>query len=542
MSKLETDEMRKSMSGKMADKFRGFVEKFENSSFSFNSLLLFVLCAIFLRNFLETFSDLGNLWTPISSLAFFVHFPLGYICAAMALIIVLHYFTKERVERVSKLILLFFPIILLAPILDLIISGGKGYNMSYFFGDFKYLLSRFTVYFGQYSGSGVTPGIHIEMSIIFILLIFYLYTKTGKWLKTALGIISLYLVVFLFAGLPSLVTIFWNIIGFAMEPDRILAGDVVLNHFYSFNQKMGLLFFPILLVELGIWIYCYDNDKFLELVKKTKSLMSIHFMIMLASGMLIGYYMAKPLPFFETPFPILIVLTACCSILFAWLWFDRNRSENVHEYNSAIKPGQSTDAVSFNLNERKAFNLVLLILALMVAFLVRYPFFIPVLLFLSIAYLYSATPVRLKRIPLLGSFSLAACSLLVCLAGFAIFSKDYSYMGFPPKLIFAILILYTFVFNIKEIIHPGTDSINGKKTLVSFLGPKKGRIIVSFLTISSFLAIALLLKSVLILIFAVILGSVVFFLINRKKPTELPIFIVYTIFYCIIFFSVYIKL
>ena len=85
------------------------------------------------------------------------------------MILLVKLITKENVRKIAQVILSCYAIIILPPILDLILSGGKGYYMTYLFpGIHNDLLQRLVTFGGNFSGEGITPGMRIEGLIIFI--------------------------------------------------------------------------------------------------------------------------------------------------------------------------------------------------------------------------------------------------------------------------------------------------------------------------------------------------------------------------------------
>lgn len=222
----------------MLNRLRNVVKRLENIPLSFRGFLVTLLCIIFSRNFLETFSDRDNYWTPVSFQAFFIHYPLFYLCVFVVLTIILQVLTREKIERIAKIMLCFFPLVLSAPVLDLVLSSGEGYNMSYLFGDLTYLARQVITFSWGYSGRGATPGIQIELLAVFALVGSYVFLKTGRMILTVVGMVACYFAIFVLGAMPSLVIIICNLTDSALSPVAMFGGEVVLHHFYSFNQKI----------------------------------------------------------------------------------------------------------------------------------------------------------------------------------------------------------------------------------------------------------------------------------------------------------------
>ena len=89
---------------------------------------------------------------------------------------------------IPQLIVASFLVIFVAPIIDWIVSGGKGLKMTYFFDAPKEMFfSFFSLFFKNFS-EGVTLGLKIEgiLILLFLSSLVYFTSKNGKnWLYTS---------------------------------------------------------------------------------------------------------------------------------------------------------------------------------------------------------------------------------------------------------------------------------------------------------------------------------------------------------------------
>lgn len=160
-------------------KIKIIFENLENSRYPFFYFIMTFLCAINLRNFLESFSS--NLSFSDFSLNPIIHFDLSYVCLALSLILFISLAVKKSVVKISRVVLTLFVIVISPPILDLIISGGRGYNIAYLCPDFDgSLVYRFFTFFGPMfrmnnlsAPMGVTPGMKIEIALVLVISLIY---------------------------------------------------------------------------------------------------------------------------------------------------------------------------------------------------------------------------------------------------------------------------------------------------------------------------------------------------------------------------------
>ena len=119
----------------MRKKIELFIDSIETLDISLIWWVLGFLAIVFGRNFLEGIwgsqHSIGLHPAPsLSALMFFNHFLLFWLSLFFALVLLLHFLTGERIERVSKAAITFWGVILLPPILDFLFFGG-GYRLTY---------------------------------------------------------------------------------------------------------------------------------------------------------------------------------------------------------------------------------------------------------------------------------------------------------------------------------------------------------------------------------------------------------------------------
>ena len=105
---------------KLIEKIEKKIEELETSKIP---IIYFILTFFFIttiRNFFEIFSDKAEI-----SFELFSHYDISYVYLVLMFIILFHLFTKEKIERISRVILPCFLILILALVIDLLISGGK---------------------------------------------------------------------------------------------------------------------------------------------------------------------------------------------------------------------------------------------------------------------------------------------------------------------------------------------------------------------------------------------------------------------------------
>ncbi len=515
------------------------VEGLENREISFRAFVVTLLGVLFLRNFLETFADVGNMWTAVPPVGYLIHYPMFHLCVFVVMTITLRLLTGERIVKITRVALFFVPVVLLAPVLDLLLSRGAGYDMAYMFDDLSGLVRRYVRFTGGWSPWGVTPGIRIELAVVFLLLGLYAYLKTRSLMRVVAGLVALYTVGFALGALPSLLTIAWTGDPHAGGGEHLLAGSVVLNHFYTFNHKAALALLPVLVCGLGLWYRLHNRRRFTALLRNLRGPRVLHYACMLGFGMLIGHARQPEVHFLESPGPVLILIGSVISVVFAWWHAVGVNDLHDVEGDKAVNLSRPLVTGVVSARELGSFNAVLLVLSLLAAYVVRYVFFVPILVAIGLSYMYSAPPFRLKKVPFVATLVSALCSALVCLAGFVLFSDDYSFYGFPPNVLLVILVTFTLAFTVKDIKDLEADRIAGVMTLPILLGERKGKRVIGLLALAAYASVPLILRSLFLAPFALVFGVLTYVLVNRKRFQELPVFLSYFAFFAVAAYGVY---
>jgi 4-hydroxybenzoate polyprenyltransferase len=146
---------------------------------------------------------------------------------------------------------------------------------------------------------------------------------------------------------------------------------------------------------------------------------------------------------------------------------------------------------------------------------------------LGLSILYSVPPLRLKRYPFVASSTIAVFALIVFSLGFY---SGQPTREFPTSLALVILVSYNLAINTKDLKDYEGDKKSGVLTLPVLLGQRRGRIAIGALDFVAYLAVPLILQVPLLVVPALIFGSLTFILIYREKTPEKMLFFVLFLF------------
>ena len=494
------------------------VSHLENSKAPFHYFIITFLSVIALRIFLEIFSDRdgAKITTEI-----FLHLYSAFIALALLILLLFYLATKENIIKIAKVILPSFIIILLPPILDLILSKGKGYNMAYMLpGTHDNIVLRYFTFFGDFPGIGVTLGMKIEIAVILIFSFIYFYLKTQNTVKSLINTFLFYTLIFWLAISPFFLKLALELLG--------------LN--YQYSELLLFNYFLVLIFLASIPLAYLSNKTYFKLIiKDTKPFRLAHFELMFALGIIFGLskntFSLNEINIF---YFIFIPISILAAIIFTAI------INNIEDYNIDKISNKDRPLIRSNITieEYRELSWPFLFIAIFYAAVVSFEAFFLISLCIGNAFLHSAKPLRLKILPILPKLIISLNSLVLVLLGFAITTG--SIQNFPKIITAIILIGFTLVINFRDIKDYHGDKKAGIKTLPVVLGLKKAKILIGVFFILTYLSIFFIVKEKFAIPILLLLGCLQFYLINKRKYSEIPVYLVF--FISLAIFAAYIML
>jgi len=499
----------------MFKSLKKIIDSLENSKAPFIYFILTFLFVISLRNFIEIFSDTD---TSQISLEQFFHYDITYISLAMLLILIFYIATKKDIFKIIRVITTSFVILNLAPILDLILSLGKGFNMAYILPEYhSNLIIRFFTFFGNFPKLGITPGIKIEVALVLVGSFVYFYISNHKLFKSLFYTLVTYTTIFFYLAAPFLVKWLLELFGLT----------------YKYSDITMRNFFLTLIIIIGILLVYLTNRKYFWLiVEDIRPFRLIHLEMMLFMGFIIGIGKVEYILNETNLFTFVFIPVSIAS---AWIY--SVITNNITDYEIDRVSNKNRPLIDFKISKEtyQKSSWVFLFIALFCSLMVSSKAFFMVLLFIGNYFLYSMPPLRLKRIPLFSKMVIAFNSLILVMLGFIISTGKLE--GFPVILIAFFLIGFTLVINFIDIKDYEGDKKAGIKTLPVILGLKKSKFIIGLFFLLTNLAVYFLINKLYLIPVFFIFGITEFLLINRKNYNEKPVFFVYllSLFFVLIY-------
>ncbi|MDH5580748.1 MAG: UbiA family prenyltransferase [Bdellovibrionales bacterium] len=496
----------------MKDKINSLIISIEDSKLSIIYFFISFLFVLFLRNFFEIYSDQNCI-----SLRCFAHYNFGFFWLATLLMLVFHLVLKVPMARISRLIFGLFVIIWVAPLADLIISSGQE-KMSYLEpGRHKDLWKHFVTFWGvdDYA-TGATMGIRIEVALVLLGCFYYSKVFLKKSLvRTLFFIFLVYSSIFLYGMFPFLGVGFlesFNIYYQGISPD--LHSD-----FYLF-----LIFFNCCFL-----FYFFNKKYFFEIFKDLRFLRLFYYQLIFILGLVFAFDQMQVQQWRLSQTLFFDVFGVAASLFFSILF--SILVNNFYDLEIDIVSNSQRPSVKGEIPKStlRALSIFCLIFSIIYSSHVNFESFFYILIFTGIYYLYSAPPLRLKRIPFFSKFLVAINSFVLFALGYFTVSRSvYIPLDLGLFIIMALSLCLHFI-DIKD--YEG-DLKAGVKTLPTLVGLKKSKIYIGLFFVFSYCLAYFPLKKVFnypkeVIMGLLFLGCLQFYFINRKKYSETPIFMTF---------------
>lgn len=138
----------------------------------------------------------------------------------------------------------------------------------------------------------------------------------------------------------------------------------------------------------------------------------------------------------------------------------------------------------------------------------------------GLAWIYSAPPFRLKRVPVLATLLAAIAGLSVFFAGFVTVSPTQDLSGLPASIALFLLVVYAISIPIKDFKDIEGDRGDHVFTLPVILGANRAKLIIGSLVFLCYFASPFILSAQSLALPALIFGSLTFWALQRGTADE----------------------
>ncbi len=473
------------------------ISHLENPKVPFFYYLLIFISSLTLRNFLEIFSDTArvpfSLFPETSRVFFsagysifisFTHYYAFWLFTFLALAIAFSLLTKTDILSVLKTLFSFSLIIIITPLFDLLITGGRGVEIAY--AHPKSILELLPL------PKIMTPGMFITAFAAALLSFVYCKIKAKKWTKGLWAILILYSLLTFLSALPVVIK--------ANHPLQII------------RVLLIAIFF-----ELAFVLFLANRAYFKAIYKDMRWLRIIHYASMFFFGILISRHALGKTIYSNLACFLLTVI----AFILSWLGAMMLNDAEDYEIDALTNRDRALVNKVFSKNDLLHCSLWLFLAAGIFALGVSLPTAFFTTLVIGNSCLYSLPPLRLKRIPIFSKLFISFSSLVLVMLGYLFAGGEI--LRFPQVITWYFIVFVTLAMNLIDLKDAEGDMQAGIRTLPAIFGIRKAKIITGGSLFFAYCALALALLDLRILLPAAGLGIIQFVLINRKVFKEKPV-------------------
>ena len=507
---------------------------------------------IFIRFFFENFSSPTPSFPATPDAATMVHYSLFFIGIFISFALILRIFVSD-IGNVTKFLFFAFPIIWLPPIIDLIVSRGVGYRIAYLFPATMQPSSLLRAFLALGSPSpfgGVTPGIHAELVAILIGAALYVYLKTRKVFSAGAAAAMIYLAWFFWFAFPTLIVAiphFFTGLPTTISPLSSITSSFLSSHLLqnslrpnalptypyavetAFNKGMSAILCLVDFLLIAGWALLRNPALVRAVSRNLRPARAAYYLGMVAVGTIaVARNAAAPIiaNWVDGAYFAVLMLTYLCAWLFAVSTNDL-ADIAIDTVSNAARPLPSHAVRETDLSDAAFFFLAWLLIG---GFVCGYWATFTVLTFTAAYYIYSARPLRLKRIPLLSSFLISVATLSALMAGFYFADPGKTVSDFPARIILLVIVCITLAANFKDIKDVAGDRMDGIATIPVIFGEERGKQIAGTLLAAAFLLVPAILKNWALFLPSLAAASFGYGFCVTKHYKEWRVFAVYFIY------------
>ncbi len=436
----------------------------------------------------------------------FIHILSFFLSIFLSVMIVIKLFCSTDLKKVLKTCITFFPIIWLAPIFDILFWIGPGSKMLYLTPELhEGMLYRFFTFGGDFLQPGITPGQRIEVLLILLAICMYLRIKGTSWIKSISASFITYCIFFVYVSLPFLIDL-----------------DVIKGQFPVTIRN----FYLVSIASQGIIILFLANKNiFIELIKDIRPIRIFHYITMLIFGIIVAYVAGNKTSLIQLDSAygykffflfVSIVAAAIFSIII-------NNLEDI-EIDKVSNPDRPTITGKIPLVVYRNIGIWSFVVSIIYAWAVGFFYLFFMTLVISNYYIYSASPLRFKRIPFFSKLAISLNSLIMVYMGFYLSSDT---LNLPSSVVWYVILSITAVANFIDIKDFEGDKLAGVHTLPTLLGLDRSKILIGIFFVISYLSMHFIIDDRALIPIFLIGGVIQFLQINWKNYHEKYVFLVY---------------
>lgn len=521
-------------------------------------LLVWVVLRNLLEGVLERPGVLGFDWREDVSLAMMVlHFPLFYIALFLLLSLWIHLTSGRPMASVVRAVSLAYGVLLLAPVVDGLVSGGPGYDLRYLTGPGGFLIHFWNP---LRAVNEVSPGQRVEIALACLLAALYAWTARRSRREPAdagapappagvqtghrrsgvpaamaaaagagIGVYIISAALGMWPALAARLATFTNPGELTAYESVYRMGGLIAGE----SRRLAVSLSLPALAALPLFLWRLAPDRVRPILRGLPWTRLLHYSAAAPLGCWLGYLVfrdhlpglfANPLDWVAA-FALWAAMAAAVLAAIAW--------NDLHDAGADRINAPRRPLASGLLQPRQArvWAAVCCSIALYLAWIVSYPALLLTSGCLILSWLYSAPPLRLKGLPGVSTATLAALTALSAMTGFSLVAGEAAVWAFPRRVLWLLLAGITLGFTAKDLKDRDGDAATGVVTLATLLPAGHARRLTALLVgIGYLLAPILLPIGALFTAVAILFSAAGTWMTLRIRRPDSPLLIAFMIF------------
>ncbi len=387
---------------------------------------------------------------------------------------------------------------------------------------------RFFTFFGDRPDIGITYGVRAEVACVTFGVGAYAFLVSRKWFHAVKAALLTYIVLFVLGTFPSYLTFLIqgfskgffaidasDIAGLFLSPSELFSRNAP-DMKSTLNIKMSLWYASFLAFLLSIFVYSSFRSLFWALFSNVRwPQIWYHGGLLFLGGILAWHFTAPVL--LINHFHILAVFLLTVAVGCAWLasvivndCFDTHIDAHTNRHRPLIS---GTIDRSLFITIGWLFFLASILFSALVSFSAA----LLLALYQALAWMYSAPPFRLKRVPFVATLIASAAGLIILLIGFLIISPENNFSLLPSSLLSFLFIAYAAALPLKDFKDIEGDRNDNIRTFPILLGEKNARLVFGSILFVLFILSIFVLHIPKAFPLAVLFGGASFFLLQAAR-------------------------
>ncbi len=555
---------------KVIQNLLNWLAQHEQKSITWWHYLLLFVCIVLIRNLLESVFGIEHDLTSSSNLTsywsdFILHHTFSFLAIGIMILLIMAPLIKQHPFTIAKVMLLFTPVIWIAPIFDFIhalLINLKQEDIAYIKNWDDWHLVLFRVFDPTVTIEGISMGQRFEFFVICICGVGYIALKSRSWWKPIIGLVGFILMVFFFGTLNLiLVTLELDSSQYTLTselaetqtrfapiqsslskqlthqsnvehsvPPRLynpyakinldqIRSTYVVSPLLNDFQMMALINYVVLLLLLALLFLIYARSQLRTMLAAFRFDIMGYSLVLFLFGLGCVYLFSEKPPWWLANSSY-IIFFLYISILF----FSTQAAVLIHSYfnfqDDKTKQLKGKSRVSI-LTPTQYLGMALLFLvgAIGLAFLVSTRLITLVVGAASFSALYSVPPFQWKRYFPISNMLLGLWAVVYCLTGMEFFLQDTIFETIPATIFICIFVVCT-LGSILPSAKQYRENITKSNYTLATLFPKEqqGQLAVSISVLLAFLAFPLFLHLPFLVfaILSVVAASLIFLIFIKR--------------------------